>query len=274
MLVDGEVRGALDIPCLGSMIARNSFTKPVEGLDTIPVADRPPVNLTHLSFQAMVGIGTALALAVVVYWLLRRRGHDLLDEDVRGHRWFLRGAVLAGPLAIVCLEAGWIATEVGRQPWVVYGVLRTAQAAGENSGLWWLYGASLLLYGAMTWGRGRGAALDGAALAGRRGAPAQPVRPRAGRRGDRPGPGCRPMSLELAVVAALFAGVLAYALFGGADFGSGFYDLTAGGDHRGAALRTQIDHSIGPVWEANHVWLIYVLVIWWTGLPRPPSRSR
>ena len=75
------------------------------------------------------------------------------------------------------------------------------------------------------------------------------------------------MSLQLAVVAALFAGVLAYALLGGADFGSGFYDLTAGGDHRGAALRTRIDHSIGPVWEANHVWLIYVLVIWWTGFP-------
>ena len=75
------------------------------------------------------------------------------------------------------------------------------------------------------------------------------------------------MSVELAVAAAMFVGVLAYALFGGADFGSGFYDLTAGGTRRGAALRTQIDHSIGPVWEANHVWLIYVLVIWWTGFP-------
>ncbi len=75
------------------------------------------------------------------------------------------------------------------------------------------------------------------------------------------------MTLEVAVVAALFVGVLAYAVLGGADFGSGFYDLTAGGDRRGAALRTQIDHSIGPVWEANHVWLIYILVIWWTGFP-------
>ena len=75
------------------------------------------------------------------------------------------------------------------------------------------------------------------------------------------------MSLELVVAAAMFVGVLAYALFGGADFGSGFYDLTAGGSRAGAELRTQIDHSIGPVWEANHVWLIYVLVIWWTGFP-------
>ena len=75
------------------------------------------------------------------------------------------------------------------------------------------------------------------------------------------------MSLADVVAAALFVGVLAYALFGGADFGSGFYDLTAGGTARGAELRTLVDHSIGPVWEANHVWLIYVLVTWWTAFP-------
>lgn len=75
------------------------------------------------------------------------------------------------------------------------------------------------------------------------------------------------MSLELLVGGAMFVGVLAYAVFGGADFGSGFYDLTAGGTRRGAQLRTLIDHSIGPVWEANHVWLIYVLVMWWTAFP-------
>lgn len=75
------------------------------------------------------------------------------------------------------------------------------------------------------------------------------------------------VSLEVLVAAALFVGVLAYALFGGADFGSGFYDLTAGGTARGAELRTLVDHSIGPVWEANHVWLIYVMVTWWTAFP-------
>jgi cytochrome bd ubiquinol oxidase subunit II len=75
------------------------------------------------------------------------------------------------------------------------------------------------------------------------------------------------VTLELAVAAALFAGVVVYAVFGGADFGSGFFDATAGGDVRGAEVRTLIDHSIGPVWEANHVWLIYVLVMWWTGFP-------
>jgi cytochrome d ubiquinol oxidase subunit II len=74
------------------------------------------------------------------------------------------------------------------------------------------------------------------------------------------------MSAAVAVAVAMFAGLGVYALFGGADFGAGFFDLTAG-RRRGDELRSQIDHSIGPVWEANHVWLIYVLVIAWTGFP-------
>ncbi|WP_278255449.1 cytochrome ubiquinol oxidase subunit I [Nocardioides convexus] len=147
VLVDGQVRGSIDIPLLGSIISRNSFTTPVQGLDTIPVADRPPVNITHLAFQSMVGIGTLLALAVVVFWCARWRRRDLL-----GNRWFLRFSAVAGPLAIVALEAGWIATEVGRQPWTVFGVLRTTQAAGSNSGLWWLLGVTLVVYAGMTVG--------------------------------------------------------------------------------------------------------------------------
>ena len=75
------------------------------------------------------------------------------------------------------------------------------------------------------------------------------------------------MTVAVAVAAAMFVGVIAYALFGGADFGSGFYDLTAGRGRRAGELRVLVDHSIGPVWEANHVWLIYVLVMWWTGFP-------
>jgi cytochrome bd ubiquinol oxidase subunit II len=75
------------------------------------------------------------------------------------------------------------------------------------------------------------------------------------------------MTLATVVAMAMFAGVVVYALFAGADFGSGFYDLTAGFDDRASELRTLVDTSIGPVWEANHVWLIYILVMWWTGFP-------
>lgn len=147
ILVDGEVRYSIDIPYLGSIIAKNSFTEPVRGLDTFAAADLPPVNITHVAFQSMVGIGTLLALVVVGYWVLRWRRRDLVEN-----RWFLRFCVVAGPLAIIALEAGWIATEVGRQPWVVYGVMRTTEAAGDNPGLWWLLAATVVVYTAMSVG--------------------------------------------------------------------------------------------------------------------------
>src|SRR5262245_63244945 len=73
------------------------------------------------------------------------------------------------------------------------------------------------------------------------------------------------MSTEIAVL--LFFAVTAYAVFGGADFGAGFWDLFAGGAARGERPREVIDHSIGPVWEANHVWLIFVFVVLWTAFP-------
>ncbi len=148
VLIDGEVKGSIDIPYLGSLIAMNSFDKPVPALDEIPAENHPPVNMTHLAFQTMVGIGTLLAGVVVLFWFLRRRGKDLLEK-----RWFLRFAAVAGPLAVVALEAGWIATEVGRQPWVVYDVLRTTDAVGDyTAGLWWLLGISVVVYSAMTAG--------------------------------------------------------------------------------------------------------------------------
>jgi cytochrome d ubiquinol oxidase subunit I len=147
VLIDGDVRWDLPIPWIGSIIARGSFDAPVRGLDTISRSDWPPVNLTHWAFQVMVGIGTLLALVVVVFWLARRRGHDLL-----GNRWFLRFSVVAGPLAIVAVESGWVATEVGRQPWTVWQVLRTTDAASASSGLWWSYTGVLITYLGMSVG--------------------------------------------------------------------------------------------------------------------------
>ncbi len=147
VLIDGEVRWALTIPRLGSIIARNSWDAPVPGLEDIPESEWPPVNITHLAFQSMVGIGTLLAAVAMVYWLARWRGHDLL-----GNRWFLRLSVITGPLVIVAVESGWIATEVGRQPWTVWQVLTTVDAASESSGLWWSYIAVLVGYTAMTVG--------------------------------------------------------------------------------------------------------------------------
>lgn len=147
VLVDGEVHWALTIPRLGSIIARNSWDAPVPGLEGIPRSEWPPVNITHLAFQSMVAIGTVLVAVVAVYWLARWFGRDLLSN-----RWFLRVVVATGPLAIVAVESGWVATEVGRQPWTVWKVLRTADAASQSSGLWWSYGAVLVIYLGMTVG--------------------------------------------------------------------------------------------------------------------------
>jgi len=77
------------------------------------------------------------------------------------------------------------------------------------------------------------------------------------------------MATVVAII--LFFGVTAYAVFAGADFGAGFWDLIAGGAERGAKSRALVDHSIGPVWEANHVWLIFSFVVLWTGFPEAYS---
>lgn len=95
----------------------------------------------------MVGIGMLLVVAVVIFWVSRWRGRDLLAS-----RWFLRFAVLAGPLAVLAMESGWVATEVGRQPWVVWEVLRTEDAVTDNPGIWWSFGGTLVVYVGMTVG--------------------------------------------------------------------------------------------------------------------------
>lgn len=147
LLIGGKAEGYFEIPKWGSFIARGSFSKPVRGLDTFPASDLPPVNTTHVAFQSMVGIGTLLAVAVVIYWIARWRGHDLAQR-----RWALRCLVVAGPLAVLALESGWVATEVGRQPWTVFGILRTVDAAGDNPGLWWVFAGVVVVYAGMTVG--------------------------------------------------------------------------------------------------------------------------
>ena len=184
---------------------------------------------------------------------------------------------LAGGLSMIAMEAGWITTEVGRQPWVVYGIMRTSEAVTHAPGIW---GSFAIVVGALHRRRRRAsscAAPDGAALARRRGPSRCPGRTRRAAPLVLPGPAVpglrrrRPTrGRRMSTIAALILwfGVTSYAVFGGADYGAGFWDLTAGGAKRGARPRALIDQAMAPVWEANNVWLIFALVVLWTAFPR------
>jgi cytochrome d ubiquinol oxidase subunit I len=128
---DGHgVNYGIRIPKLLSLLAFHDPNAKVQGLDTVPPDQRPPVNVVRVAFQAMVAIGSALALLGVVFlaaWFRLRR--------LPASPWFYRAVVAAGPLSLVALLAGWITTEVGRQPWVVYRVMRTSEAVTGASGI-------------------------------------------------------------------------------------------------------------------------------------------
>ncbi len=141
ILVGDEVVGGLRIPELGSILAGFDPNTVITGFDQIPVDQRPPATIVHLAWDLMVGIGTALVglgLWALVLWRRRR--------DVARSRWFLRAASLAGVAAILALESGWIVTEVGRQPWVVYGILRTRDAVTQSGGVRVTFTIVIVLY--------------------------------------------------------------------------------------------------------------------------------
>ena len=114
------------------------------GLNEFPVEDRPPANVVHLSFQTMVASGFAMIGIALWFWWKRRR------SDPFESRWLMRAAVVAGGLSLVALEAGWITTEVGRQPWIVYRVMRVEDAVTQNSGIWISLTAIVVIYTAMS----------------------------------------------------------------------------------------------------------------------------
>jgi cytochrome bd ubiquinol oxidase subunit I len=137
----GQVRDGIAIPKLLSLLAFHNPNATVKGLDTVSPARRPPVNVVRVAFQLMVGIGTALALLGVAYLVVRTRRRRL-PQSV----WFYRALAVAGPLSVVALVSGWIVTEVGRQPWVVYRVMLTSHAVTGAGGIPVGYATLALVY--------------------------------------------------------------------------------------------------------------------------------
>jgi cytochrome d ubiquinol oxidase subunit I len=118
-----QVRGAIPIPALLSVLSFDDPDAVVTGLDQIPRDEWPPVAATHLAFDVMVGAGSLMALLVAVGAVLAWRKRGLPDQ-----RWYLGALAASGPLGLVALEAGWCVTELGRQPWIVHGAMRTKDA--------------------------------------------------------------------------------------------------------------------------------------------------
>ena len=141
---NGEVVGGIAIPRLLSLLARHDPNATVTGLDAVPPDERPPVNVVRISFQLMVAIGTGLAALSALFlmtWWRRRR--------LPTSRWFWRAVVAAGPAAVIAMWAGWTTTEVGRQPWIVFRLMRTSEAVTAASGVPYALAFLLVLYAAL-----------------------------------------------------------------------------------------------------------------------------
>jgi cytochrome d ubiquinol oxidase subunit I len=138
---DDELRYALEIPYGLSLLVHHDPSGVVLGLEEFPADERPPVNVVHLAYDTMVALGSALLLLAAWFgwsWWRRRR--------IPGTTWFLRAVAVSGAAAVVALEAGWVTTEVGRQPWIVYGLMRTADAVSPAPGLYLGFYAVVVIY--------------------------------------------------------------------------------------------------------------------------------
>jgi len=145
---DGEeVRYGIELPRLLALLSFHDPNARVEGLAEVPADERPPVNVVRFAFQTMVGIGFALAAVSLVYLFVLVRRKRLPRSS-----WFYRAVVAAGPLSVVALIAGWVTTEVGRQPWVVYGQMRTEEAITGAEGVPVGYASLVLVYAGLVAG--------------------------------------------------------------------------------------------------------------------------
>ncbi len=131
----GKTDYAIEIPYLLSVLAYGDPNATVKGLNEFPKDEHPPVAIVHIAFQIMVLCGM-LMMGVSLWgaWLYRRMRRRK-SGDWLASRWFLRALVFAAPLGFIAIETGWTVTEVGRQPWIIYGIMRTSEAVTPMPGL-------------------------------------------------------------------------------------------------------------------------------------------
>ncbi|RRN78107.1 cytochrome ubiquinol oxidase subunit I [Pseudoxanthomonas sp. SGD-10] len=125
-----KVDYAIKVPGLLSLLAFNDIEAEVAGLDKIAKEDRPPVAITHYAFQVMIGLGMIMMLIALIYLIALWKKKQWLNQ-----RWLLKLFAIATPMGFIAVEAGWIVTEVGRQPWIIYKIMRTADAVTPMPGI-------------------------------------------------------------------------------------------------------------------------------------------
>ncbi len=125
-----EVKYAIKLPGFLSFLAHGNFNAEVKGLEEFPKEEWPPVPITHYSFQLMVGIGMFLMLIAFIFWAGTFKWKHWL-----GKKWWLKMLGIATPLGFIAVEAGWIVTEVGRQPWIIYGIMKTKDSLTPMPGI-------------------------------------------------------------------------------------------------------------------------------------------
>ncbi|HZV68547.1 MAG TPA: cytochrome ubiquinol oxidase subunit I [Saprospiraceae bacterium] len=140
-----KVEYGIHIPGLLSYLAHGDFNAEVTGLDKFPKDERPPTVITHLSFQLMIWIGMLLALTGILFLLFSWRWKKILEHK----RWLFFIACLT-PLGFIAVEAGWIVTEVGRQPWIIFGIMKTKDAVSTMPGLQYSFYAIVVIYVLLT----------------------------------------------------------------------------------------------------------------------------
>lgn len=125
-----KVDYALEIPGFLSFMAHGNFNAEVKGLDSIPEEHHPPVAITHYAFQVMVGLGMLMFALAIIYFIAKWKKRSWLQSN-----WLLKLFVAATPMGFIAVEAGWTVTEVGRQPWIIYGIMKTADAVTPMPGI-------------------------------------------------------------------------------------------------------------------------------------------
>ncbi len=145
-----ELVGAIEIPVDGllSFLSTNDFDATVIGLDAVDPDERPPVAVVHTAYTIMIGIGSALVGLIAWAGWLWRRNRDALFTS----KPFLWALVASGPAAVLAMETGWVTTEVGRQPWIVHGLMRTTDAVTDASYIWITLTVLVVVYAGMTAG--------------------------------------------------------------------------------------------------------------------------